>query len=288
VIIGAGPIVIGQACEFDYSGTQGAKALREEGYEVVLVNSNPATIMTDPELATRTYIEPLEPRTLAAIIERERPHAILPTLGGQTALNLALKLHERGCSRASASRCSARARVDRQGRGPRALQGGDGEDRPRVPALGAAHSVEEARAIVTGHGLPASCARPSRSADRAGGIAQDASELDAKVAWALAQSPTREVLIEESVLGWKEFELEVMRDRRTTSSSSARSRTSTRWGCTRATRSPSPRDDADRPRVPAPPRRGARRHDRDRRRDGRRERAVRREPRRTGASTSSR
>ena len=96
LIIGAGPIVIGQACEFDYSGTQGAKALRQEGYEVVLVNSNPATIMTDPELAARTYVEPLEPKTLEAIIERERPDAVLPTLGGQTALNLTLALHERG------------------------------------------------------------------------------------------------------------------------------------------------------------------------------------------------
>src|SRR5271167_913556 len=96
LVIGAGPIVIGQACEFDYSGTQGAKALREEGYEVILVNSNPATIMTDPELATRTYVEPLELRTLTAIIERERPDAILPTLGGQTALNLALQLDEAG------------------------------------------------------------------------------------------------------------------------------------------------------------------------------------------------
>src|SRR5579859_2765224 len=96
LVIGAGPIVIGQACEFDYSGTQGAKALRQEGYEVILVNSNPATIMTDPELASRTYVEPIEWRTLAAIIERERPQALLPTLGGQTALNLALRLHEQG------------------------------------------------------------------------------------------------------------------------------------------------------------------------------------------------
>src|SRR4051812_31382620 len=96
LLIGAGPIVIGQACEFDYSGTQGAKALRQEGYDVVLVNSNPATIMTDPELATRTYIEPLDWRTLSAILERERPQAVLPTLGGQTALNLALALHEKG------------------------------------------------------------------------------------------------------------------------------------------------------------------------------------------------
>src|SRR5271170_1705229 len=96
LLIGAGPIVIGQACEFDYSGTQGAKALREEGYDVVLVNSNPATIMTDPELSSRTYVEPLEWRTLEAILERERPQAVLPTLGGQTALNLALELHRRG------------------------------------------------------------------------------------------------------------------------------------------------------------------------------------------------
>src|SRR6476660_4386582 len=148
LLIGAGPIIIGQACEFDYSGTQGAKALREEGYEVVLVNSNPATIMTDPELASRTYIEPLEWRTLAAILERERPQAILPTLGGQTALNLALKLHEKGVLQDLG--------VEMLGAKPESIA--KAEDRSlftaamekiglSCPRSGAAHSVEEAWAV---------------------------------------------------------------------------------------------------------------------------------------------
>ncbi len=214
LIIGAGPIVIGQACEFDYSGTQGAKALRDEGYEVVLVNSNPATIMTDPELASRTYIEPLEPGTLEAIVERERPSAILPTLGGQTALNLALALESRGVL--------ARLGIEMLGARPDSIQ--KAEDRSlfkaamekiglTCPRAGVAHSVEEAWAIVAQTGFPA-ILRPSFTmGGSGGGIAKDRSEFESKVAWALAQSPTREVLIEESVLGWKEFELEVMRDR---------------------------------------------------------------------------
>src|SRR5580658_6511514 len=214
LLIGAGPIVIGQACEFDYSGTQGAKALREEGYEVILVNSNPATIMTDPELAARTYVEPLEWRTLAAIVERERPDAILPTLGGQTALNLALKLHE--------EKVLERLGVEMLGARPASIA--KAADRSlfkaamekiglSCPRAGAAHSVAEAWAIVKDTGFPA-ILRPSFTmGGSGGGIARDESEFEAKVAWALAQSPTREVLIEESVLGWKEFELEVMRDR---------------------------------------------------------------------------
>jgi carbamoyl-phosphate synthase large subunit len=214
LLIGAGPIVIGQACEFDYSGTQGAKALSEEGFSVVLVNSNPATIMTDPELAVRTYIEPLEWRTVLAIIERERPQALLPTLGGQTGLNLAMKLREEGV-------------LDRFGvemLGARADSIAKAEDRAlfkaamekiglSCPRAGAAHSVEEARAVVRETGFPA-ILRPSFTlGGTGGGIAYRESEFDEKVAWALAQSPTHEVLIEESVLGWKEFELEVMRDR---------------------------------------------------------------------------
>jgi carbamoyl-phosphate synthase large subunit len=214
LIIGAGPIVIGQACEFDYSGTQGTKALREEGYEVVLVNSNPATIMTDPELAARTYVEPLEPRTLEAIIEREKPSAILPTLGGQTALNLALALYERGVL--------AKHGVEMLGARPESIA--KAEDRSlfkaamekiglTCPRAGIARSVEEAWKIVEGTGFPA-ILRPSFTlGGSGGGIAKDASELEAKVKWALSQSPAHEVLIEESVLGWKEFELEVMRDR---------------------------------------------------------------------------
>jgi carbamoyl-phosphate synthase large subunit len=215
VILGAGPIVIGQACEFDYSGTQGTKALRDEGYEVVLVNSNPATIMTDPELAWRTYVEPLELRTVAAILERERPSAILPTLGGQTALNLALGLHKDGTL--------ARLGVEMLGASPEAIA--KAEDRAlfkqvvakvglESPEAEVAHSVEEAWTVVKRTGFPA-ILRPSFTlAGSGGGIAYRAEEFELKVAWALSQSPVHEVLIEESLLGWKEFELEVMRDRK--------------------------------------------------------------------------
>jgi carbamoyl-phosphate synthase large subunit len=214
LLIGAGPIVIGQACEFDYSGTQGAKSLREEGYDVVLVNSNPATIMTDPELAVRTYVEPLEWRTVTAILERERPQAILPTLGGQTALNLALKLRAEGVL--------DRLGIEMLGARPDSIN--KAEDRAlfkaamekiglSCPRAGVAHSIEEARAVVRDTGFPA-ILRPSFTmGGSGGGIAYSEAEFDEKVAWALAQSPTHEVLIEESVLGWKEFELEVMRDR---------------------------------------------------------------------------
>src|SRR6202789_3983057 len=214
LLIGAGPIVIGQACEFDYSGTQGAKSLREEGYDVVLVNSNPATIMTDPELAARTYVEPLDWRTLAVIIERERPQALLPTLGGQTALNLAMKLREEGVLE--------RYGVEMLGARPESIA--KAEDRAlfktamekiglTCPRAGVVHSVAEAWAVVRSTGFPA-ILRPSFTmGGSGGGIAYSEKEFDAKVSWALAQSPTHEVLIEESVLGWKEFELEVMRDR---------------------------------------------------------------------------
>src|SRR5580692_947082 len=214
LLIGAGPIVIGQACEFDYSGTQGAKALRQEGYDVVLVNSNPATIMTDPELAARTYVEPLEWRTLAAIIERERPQALLPTLGGQTGLNLAMKLREEGVLE--------RFGVEMLGARPESIA--KAEDRAlfkaamekiglSCPRSEVARSVEQARDVVTRTGFPA-ILRPSYTlGGSGGGIAYTEDELEAKVAWALAQSPTHEVLIEQSVLGWKEYELEVMRDK---------------------------------------------------------------------------
>jgi carbamoyl-phosphate synthase large subunit len=214
LLIGAGPIVIGQACEFDYSGTQGAKALREEGFEVILVNSNPATIMTDPELATRTYVEPIEWRTIASIIERERPTALLPTLGGQTALNVSMKLRAEGVLE--------KFGVEMLGARPESID--KAEDRAlfkeameriglTCPRAGVAHSVEEAWAAVRETGFPA-ILRPSFTmGGSGGGIARDESEFETKVSWALAQSPTHEVLVEESVLGWKEFELEVMRDR---------------------------------------------------------------------------
>ncbi|MFO0677233.1 MAG: carbamoyl-phosphate synthase large subunit [Polyangiaceae bacterium] len=214
LLLGAGPIVIGQACEFDYSGTQGAKALREEGYDVVLVNSNPATIMTDPAMAARTYVEPLDWRSVAAIIEKERPDAVLPTLGGQTALNLALKLREEGVLE--------KFGVEMLGARPEAIA--KAEDRSlfkaamekiglSCPRAGVAHSIEEAWAIVKDTGFP-SILRPSFTmGGTGGGIAFTKEEFEAKVAWALDQSPTTEVLIEESVVGWKEYELEVIRDR---------------------------------------------------------------------------
>jgi carbamoyl-phosphate synthase large subunit len=213
LLLGAGPIVIGQGSEFDYSGTQAAKALAAEGYEVVLVNSNPATIMTDPELATRTYIEPLEVATVTAILERERPDALLPTLGGQTALNLAMQLHERGVL--------ARLGVEMLGASPASID--KAEDRAlfkeamdriglECPKAVVVHSVEEVFEAVKSVGYPA-ILRPSFTLGGAGGgIAKDATELTPKIQWALDQSPTHEVLVEESLLGWKEFELEVIRD----------------------------------------------------------------------------
>jgi carbamoyl-phosphate synthase large subunit len=214
MIIGSGPIVIGQACEFDYSGTQGAKTLRSAGYDVVLVNSNPATIMTDPELAKCTYVEPLEPETVARILARERPDAVLPTLGGQTALNLALALDKDGTL--------AKLGVELIGASPAAIR--KAEDRllfkeamARIglscPRSGYAHSIEEARAVVAETGYPA-ILRPSFTLGGSGGdIVYGPGELEPKVHWALTQSPTHEVLVEESVLGWKEFELEVIRDK---------------------------------------------------------------------------
>ncbi len=157
LVIGSGPIVIGQACEFDYSGTQACKALREEGYRVVLVNSNPATIMTDPETADRTYVEPMTVEGLEKIIERDKPDALLPTLGGQTALNLALELHAAGVLERVRRRADRRQRRgDQQGRGPSAVQRGDGEDRPVDAALGLRRTRWRKRARLLSHvGLPA-------------------------------------------------------------------------------------------------------------------------------------
>jgi len=213
LLVGSGPIVIGQASEFDYSGTQGAKALADEGYEVILVNSNPATIMTDPELAIRTYIEPLTVDAVAKVIERERPDAMLPTLGGQTALNLALALDEAGILKKynveliGASREAIRKAEDR-GLFKLACEK-VGLD---VPKSAHAHSIEDARKIVEEIGYPA-ILRPSFTLGGAGGgIVWKPEELEAKVAWALAQSPTKEVLVEQSVLGWKEYELECICD----------------------------------------------------------------------------
>ncbi|WP_129671017.1 carbamoyl-phosphate synthase large subunit [Candidatus Chloroploca sp. Khr17] len=214
LIIGSGPIVIGQACEFDYSGAQACKALREEGYRVVLVNSNPATIMTDPGLADATYIEPLTVASVERIIARERPDALLPTVGGQTALNLAVDLHEAGVLERygveliGASVEAVRIAEDRQRFKDKMIEIG-----LQVPRSGTAHSVDEAMALIGQVGFPA-IIRPSFTLGGAGGgIAYNLEEFKEIVERGLDASPVNQVLIEESVLGWKEFELEVMRDR---------------------------------------------------------------------------
>ncbi|MEE2665441.1 MAG: carbamoyl-phosphate synthase large subunit [Myxococcota bacterium] len=212
-VIGSGPIVIGQACEFDYSGTQACKALREEGYRIVLLNSNPATIMTDPETADRTYVEPMTVGTVERIIEVEQPDALLPTIGGQTALNLTIDLCEAGVLERSGVKLIG-AQLDSILKAEDRQQFREAMERIglRVPRSGYARSVEDAREIVKSTGIPA-IIRPSFTLGGAGGsVAMSIDELDPLVEWALAQSPRHECLIEQSVLGWKEYELEVMRD----------------------------------------------------------------------------
>ncbi len=213
LIIGSGPIVIGQACEFDYSGTQACKALRQEGYEVVLVNSNPATIMTDPETANVTYIEPLTVESVSAIIRKERPDALLPTVGGQTALNLAIALddagvlEECGVEMIGAKREAIRVAEDRM-----LFKQAMDEAGLQMPQGGFAKSWDEAEQIVEQTGYPA-IIRPSFTlGGTGGGTAYNPEEFEEIVAAGLAASPVHEVLVEESILGWKEFELEVMRD----------------------------------------------------------------------------
>ena len=215
LIIGAGPIVIGQACEFDYSGTQACKALKQEGYRVILINSNPATIMTDPGLADATYVEPITPEIVAKIIEKERPDALLPTMGGQTALNTAMKLAEDGTLEKfkvkliGASRDAIAMAEDRE-LFRQAMQR-IGLDMPKSAT---AHTLDEARAVLVETGLPA-VIRPSFTlAGTGGGIAYTREEFDEIVTRGLDASPTTEVLIDESVLGWKEYEMEVVRDRK--------------------------------------------------------------------------
>ncbi len=214
LVIGAGPIIIGQACEFDYSGTQAIKALKEEGYRVILVNSNPATIMTDPEFADATYIEPITPDVVARIIEKERPDAVLPTMGGQTALNTALALwgdgtlEKFGVTMIGADADAIDKAEDRQ----RFREAMDkiGLESARS---GVAHTVEEAFAVLERTGLP-SIIRPSFTlGGTGGGVAYNKAEFEAIVRSGLDASPTTEVLIEESLLGWKEYEMEVVRDR---------------------------------------------------------------------------
>ncbi len=214
LIIGAGPIVIGQACEFDYSGAQACKALRAEGYRVILVNSNPATIMTDPELADATYIEPITPESVAKIIARERPDALLPTMGGQTALNVAMQLAKSGVlDQYDVELIGARAEVIDRAEDRLKFRDAMAAIGIESPRSAIAHTIEEARAALAEIGLPA-VIRPSFTlGGTGGGIAYNREEFDAIAGSGLAASPVSEVLIEESVLGWKEFEMEVVRDR---------------------------------------------------------------------------
>ena len=215
LIIGAGPIVIGQACEFDYSGAQACKALQEEGFRVILVNSNPATIMTDPDMADAVYIEPITWRTVAKIIEKERPDALLPTMGGQTALNCALDLvregvlEQYGVEMVGASREAIDKAEDRDlfRQAMRKI----GLDMPRSAI---AHSLEEALQVQAQIGFP-TIIRPSFTmGGSGGGIAYNSEEFEEICVRGLDLSPTSELLIEESILGWKEFEMEVVRDRK--------------------------------------------------------------------------
>ncbi len=213
LLIGSGPIVIGQACEFDYSGTQGCRALREEGFEVVLVNSNPATIMTDPEMAHRTYVEPLTPEFVAKIIERERPQALLPTLGGQTALNLAVALAEDGTlDRFGVELIGAKLPAIKKAEDRELFKQAIERIGLQLPKSGQARTLDEARTIVAATGYPA-IIRPSFTLGGTGGsVAHTSAEFDDAVVRGLQASPVGTVLVEESVIGWKEFELEVMRD----------------------------------------------------------------------------
>ena len=213
LIIGAGPIVIGQACEFDYSGTQACKALREEGYEVVLVNSNPATIMTDPEMADRTYIEPITPEFVEQILAVEKPDAVLPTLGGQTGLNVALALFDNGAlERHGCVLIGATADAIRRAEDRELFKQCMEEIGLESARSSLAHSLDEARRIRDEVGLP-SVLRPSFTlGGSGGGIAYNREEFDRMVAKALELSPVHSVLVEESVIGWKEYEMEVMRD----------------------------------------------------------------------------
>jgi len=213
LIIGSGPIVIGQACEFDYSGTQACKALRQEGYEVVLVNSNPATIMTDPAVADRTYVEPLTPEVVEQILERERPDALLPTVGGQTALNLTMALGRRGAlERYGVKLIGANLDAIEKAEDRQRFKEAMGAIGLETPKSGTVQTLEQARGLLDEIGFPA-IIRPSFTlGGSGGGTAYNIEEFDDIVSEGLDASPTTQILIEQSVLGWKEFELELMRD----------------------------------------------------------------------------
>jgi len=213
LIIGSGPIVIGQACEFDYSGTQACRALKSEGYEVVLVNSNPATIMTDPEIADRTYVEPLTVEAVTAIIEKERPDALLPTVGGQTGLNLSVELFEKGIlDRLGVEMIGAKVDAIKLGEDRELFKKAMDEIGIPSPRGGFAHTWEEAAAIVEDTGYPAIIRPAFTLGGTGGGTAYNPEEFEEIARAGLAASPVSQILVEESILGWKEYELEVMRD----------------------------------------------------------------------------
>ncbi|MHB8709884.1 MAG: carbamoyl-phosphate synthase large subunit, partial [Desulfuromonadales bacterium] len=213
LIIGAGPIIIGQACEFDYSGTQACKALKEEGYTVILLNSNPATIMTDPDFADRTYIEPVTPEVLAKIIEKERPDAVLPTLGGQTALNTAVAVAKNGTlEKFGVELIGAKLPAIEKAEDRTLFKQAMEKIGVPVPRSGLAHNYREAMEVIEEIGFPA-IIRPSFTlGGTGGGIAYNREEYEQMALAGIDASPTDEILIEESVIGWKEYELEVMRD----------------------------------------------------------------------------
>ena len=214
MVIGSGPIVIGQACEFDYSGTQAVKALKEEGYEVILVNSNPATIMTDPDMADRTYIEPIEPETVAAIVRKERPDAILPTLGGQTGLNTALELAKSGVlDECGVELIGARAEVIEKAESRELFREAMERIGLKVPRSEIARSMEDVRRIASSMPFPLIIRPAFTLGGSGGGVAYNQEDLEEIAAGGLDASLTSEVLVEQSVLGWKEIEMEVMRDK---------------------------------------------------------------------------
>ncbi|MCX7635797.1 MAG: carbamoyl phosphate synthase large subunit, partial [Syntrophales bacterium] len=214
LIIGSGPIIISQACEFDYSGTQACKALKEEGYEVILVNSNPATIMTDPEMADRTYVEPITPEAVAKIIARERPDALLPTLGGQTGLNTAVALAESGVlDTYGVTMIGASVEVIHKAEDREQFRAAMERIGLRVPRSAFARSLDDVTRIAATIGFPL-IIRPSFTLGGTGsGVAYNREELLEIAKAGLEASMIHEIMLEESVLGWKEYELEVMRDR---------------------------------------------------------------------------
>ena len=251
LIIGSGPIIISQACEFDYSGAQAVKALKEEGYEVVLINSNPATIMTDPELADATYIEPITPEIVAKVIKKERPDALLPTLGGQTALNTAIKVAETGIlDEYKVELLAANIDVIRKAEGREEFRSAMHAIGLKVPESAIVHTLEAAMESAEEIGFPI-IVRPSFTlGGTGGGVAYNRQELEDLCTAGLDLSMTTEIMLERSLLGWKEYELEVMRDQQRQCGHHLLHRKHGRHGrAHRRLHHRRPGSDADRPRI---------------------------------------